>query len=276
MGGINMRIFISVDIEGISGVTTAAETRPGGYDYELARRWMTAETNAAIAAAFEAGASRVLVNDSHGSMSNLLLDDLDPRAEVIRGWLKPLGMMQGIDQGWDAAFFVGYHTAAGHGEGLLAHTINGGSFHTVRLNGRPVSEAELNAAIAGEFGVPIVLVTGDALLEPAVRSLLDPVQFVAVKTGMARETAQLLHPTRGRQLVYDGALAAMRLVGAAGPVHLPAPYRIELEYRSTDLAALASFVPTVERLGGRTVAFTSPTLARAMTTLRVLSRLRAD
>jgi len=271
-----MRIFISVDIEGISGVTTAAETHPGGHDYELARRWMTAETNAAIAAAFEGGATQVLVNDSHGSMNNLLLDELDPRAEVIRGWLKPLGMMQGIEQGWDAAFFVGYHAAAGDGDGILAHTINGASFHAVRLNGRPVSEAELNAAVAGEFGVPVVLVTGDARLEPAVRTLLDPVEFVAVKTGMARETAQLVHPTRGRQLVHDGARAAMRLVGTALPVRLPGPYRIELEYRSTDLATLASFVPTVARLDGRTVSFTSPTLVRAMTTLRVLSRLRAD
>jgi D-amino peptidase len=271
-----MRIFISVDIEGISGVTTAAETTSGGHDYEIARRWMTADTNAAITAAFEAGATRVLVNDSHGAMNNLLLDELDPRAEVIRGWLKPFGMMQGIDQGWDAAFFVGYHTQAGHGEGVLAHTINGGNFHTVRLNGRPVSETELNAAIAGEFGVPVVLVTGDALLEPTVRSMLEPVRFVAVKTGIARETAQLVHPIRGRQLVHDGALEAMRLAGSARPVQLPAPYRVELEYKNADVAMLASWIPTVERVDGRTVAFTSPTLARAMTTLRVLSRLKTN
>lgn len=271
-----MRIFISVDIEGISGVTTAAETHPGGHDYETARRWMTLETNAAIAAAYEAGATRVLVNDSHGGMNNLLLDELDPRAEVIRGWLKPLGMMQGIDQGWDAAFFVGYHAQAGHGEGLLAHTINGANFHAVRLNGQPVSEAELNAAIAGEFEVPVVLVTGDSQLEPAVRSVLDPVQFAAVKTGIARETAQLIHPERGRQLVHDGAREAMRLVGSAKPVKLAAPYRVELEYRSTDVATLASFVPTVERLDGRTVGYTSPTMVRAMTTLRVLGRLKTN
>lgn len=271
-----MRIFISVDIEGISGVTTGAETSPGGHDYETARRWMTADTNAAIAAAFEAGATRVLVNDSHGGMNNLLLDELDPRAEVIRGWLKPLGMMQGIEQGWDAAFFIGYHAEAGHGAGVLAHTINGANFHTVRLNGRPVSEAELNAAIAGEFGVPVVLVTGDALLEPQVRAMLEPLCFVAVKTGIARETAQLVHPVRGRQLVHDGALAAMELAGSARPVLLAAPYRVELEYKNADVAMLASFVPTVERVDGRTVAFTSPTLARAMTTLRVMSRLKTN
>lgn len=271
-----MRVFISVDIEGISGVTTSAESTPGGHDYEKARHWMTADTNAAIAAAFDAGATRVLVNDSHGSMNNLLLDELDPRAEVIRGWLKPLGMMQGIEQGWDAAFFVGYHAQAGHGEGVLAHTINGANFHTVKLNGRPVSEAELNAAIAGEFGVPVVLVTGDSLLEPAVRAMCEPVRFVAVKTGIARETAQLVHPARGRQLVYDGALEAMRLVGSARPVPLPAPYRIELEYKNADVATLASFIPTVERMDGRTVAFTSPTMARAMTTLRVMSRLKTN
>lgn len=271
-----MRIFISVDIEGITGVTTAAETHPGGHDYETARRWMTLETNAAISAAFEAGATRVLVNDSHGGMNNLLLDELDPRVEVIRGWLKPLGMMQGIEQGWDAAFFVGYHAPAGHGEGLLAHTINGANFHEVRLNGRPVSEAELNAAIAGEFGVPVVLVTGDAQLLPAVRSMLGQLTFAAVKTGLSRETAQLIHPERGRQVVYEAAREAMRQIQQAKPVRLPAPYRIELEYRSTDVAALASFVPTVERLDGRTVAFESPTMVRAMTTLRVLSRLRAD
>src|SRR5690606_3928752 len=155
-----MSILISVDIEGVAGVTHTEHTRSGNPEYERARAWMTAEADAAIRGAFEGGATEVLVNDSHGGFRNLLLDRVDERARMITGKPRYLGMMSGAEQQCDAVFLIGYHAGAGK-QGVLAHTINSFAFRRVIVNGEELNEAGLYGALAGELGVAVAPMSGD-------------------------------------------------------------------------------------------------------------------
>ena len=179
-----MRVFISADMEGVSGVTHPQDVIPGRSQYERFRRFLTADVNAAIEGAASAGATEFLVNEAHDGMRNVLIDELDERAELIVGSRKPLSMMQGYE-GSDVAFFVGYHARAG-GEGILSHTFDAPNVVTgVELNGEPCSEARMNAALAGLSGVPVGLVTGDDLACEEAEGLYKGVRTSAVKTAVS-------------------------------------------------------------------------------------------
>lgn len=156
-----MRVYISVDMEGITGVVSPTQVRPGEREYERFRRIMTQEANAAIRGALAGGATQVVVNDSHGPMTNLLIEDLHSDARLVSGSPKPHGMMQGIGPGFDAAFFIGYHSRHGTAASVLDHTWSSASIVDAEINGRSVCEGDLNAGLAGGDGVPVALVTGD-------------------------------------------------------------------------------------------------------------------
>jgi len=175
-----MKVYISCDMEGISGVVAGKQTEGNGEEYKRAQKLMTDELNAAIEGALAGGATEILVNDSHGHMRNILIEELNPKAQLISGSPKPLLMMQGIDASFDAAFFIGYHAQAGTAYSVLDHTY-AGIVYQVSLNGRPMGETGLNAALAGYFGVPVVLVSGDKLLVEEATALLGTVEGVAVK-----------------------------------------------------------------------------------------------
>ncbi len=177
-----MTVLVSADIEGISGVVLPEHAMNGNGEYERFRRLMTAEVNAAVIGALEGGAGRIIVNDSHGKMANLLIEELDPRAELISGSPKPYGMMQGIGPGIDRVFFVGYHAASGSLGAVLEHTGNDRVIG-IYLNGQEVGESGLNAALAGHFNVPVVLVTGDVAVTREAVALLGQIETVAVKEG---------------------------------------------------------------------------------------------
>jgi D-amino peptidase len=164
-----LKVYISADLEGVAGVVSPEQLGPTGFEYGAAREWMTAEVLAAIQGARDAGATEILVSDSHGNGQNLLIDRLPPDVRVIRSWLRPLMMMEGIDSTFDAAIFIGYHSATTNPAGVRAHTISSGGLAGVYLNGTAVPEAGINAAIAGHFGVPVVMISGsggDALVAP--------------------------------------------------------------------------------------------------------------
>jgi hypothetical protein len=165
-----MRIYISSDIEGVAGVVDGEQGRPGNGEHERARRLMTQEVNAAIAGAFEGGATEILVNDSHGPMRNLLIEDIDPRARLISGKPKPVSMMEGLSPDHAGVFALGYHARAG-AHGILAHTINGFAFARITVNGTDFGESGLYGAYAGELGVPVVLLSGDDCLKAEVSPL---------------------------------------------------------------------------------------------------------
>ncbi|CAN5230814.1 hypothetical protein BH20ACT24_BH20ACT24_14350 [soil metagenome] len=184
-----MKVFISIDMEGIAGIAHGQQVSRGSDDYPESRRLMTEEANAAVAGAFEGGASSVVVNDSHGDMYNLLQEPLDARAELTLGSPKvPLSMMQGLGPEFGVALFVGYHAAAGTESAVLDHTYSGRTLHDVRVNGESFSEAELNAAVAGTFGVPVGLVTGDDKICEVASKRLPGVRTVAVKEATARRS----------------------------------------------------------------------------------------
>lgn len=252
-----MRVHISVDMEGIAGVVDTAETKPGAAHYEESRRLMTGECNAVIEGCFEAGATDVVVNDSHGTMLNLVQPDLDPRVRLVRGWTKRYGMVQGLDQHADASVFVGYHAAAGHADGVLNHTMDGREILGVYLNTEPAGELRLNAAMAGWFGVPVALVTGDDVVCAEARSWLGEVETVEVKQAIDRYCAVSLHPAKAQSLLREGTRRALSRVAHLAPYRVDMPARLRIEWSSTSTAALCENVPGVERVSAREVEFGS-------------------
>lgn len=249
-----MKVFISADMEGISGVVASPQTGPEGQEYERARRLMTGEVNAAVEGALVAGATEVLVNDAHGSMRNILIEDLHPAARLVSGSPKPLSMMQGIDEGFDAAFFVGYHAQAGTAHSVLDHTY-AGIVYQVCLDGRPMGETGLNAALAGYFGVPVVLLTGDRLLVEEGQALLGPgVRGVAVKESYSRVAAKCLSPSVARERIHAAAEEALRT--RVAPFRLAPPITLTVDFTSSAHADMAECIPGVRREGGRRIAYT--------------------
>ncbi len=250
-----MDVVISVDMEGVAGVATRQQTRPGGRDYQLARALMTAEANAAIAGAFDGGATSVVVNDSHGPMDNLLGEQLDPRADYVVGSPKPATMMQEVTAATGVVLFVGYHAGASDPAGVLAHTYNGLGFADVRLNGHSVTEAELNALMAAELGVPVGLITGDTAICAVAEKALPGVVTVPVKTAIGYTAARSKHPSAARQAIQAGAQRAVAdaVAGALRVAPVPDELMIEVDLRPHGAAELAARVPGAERLGARTV-----------------------
>jgi len=249
-----MRIYISADMEGVSGVVHFSQTnlKDEAREYERARKWMTGEVNAAIEGALETGVVGVVVNDAHGSMRNILLEELNPKAELVTGWPKPFSMMQGIDEGFDAAFFVGYHAQAGSARGTLNHTWSG-RVHQLALNGRPVGELGLNAALAGHFGVPVVLVTGDQTVTEEAHLLLGDVEVVAVKCAYGMRAARCLAPSEACRQIK--AAASRALQAKRSPFLMAAPIALRVSFQQTLHAEMAELVPGCRRLDSRTVEF---------------------
>lgn len=263
-----MKVLISADMEGTCGVVswihvTASEVGGPGEpintgEYERARIRMTREVNAAIAGAYDAGAEEVIVNDSHDGQRNLLPEELDPRCRYITGSDKPLGMMQGIDlDGIGAVFFTGYHARSGTPNGPLAHTWNGW-IQDVRIDGVSTGEFGINAAIAGHFGVPVALVTGDRLAVEQTRAWCGAdVVGVPVKDGLSTFAAIHMAPAIAQERIRAGASDAVRKVGSLTPYRLPANARIEVEVDHQARADQMILIPGVERAGNRAVAYTA-------------------
>ncbi|GII95008.1 M55 family metallopeptidase [Sinosporangium siamense] len=246
-----MQVYISIDMEGVAGIATFDQVARGGHGYRAAMKLMTGEANAAIAGAFDAGADSVVVNDSHGTMDNLLHEELDPRARVVFGSPKLDCMAEGISEDHDVALFLGYHAAAG-GPGVLAHTYSS-HFTQIRLNGRPVSEAEVNALQAAAVGVPVGLVTGDDIICAAVRERLPKVHTVEVKTAHGVYAADSLSPTVARERIRTAAAEAVASAGSLLPVDLPDELHLEIDMPNAAAAELGGLIPTVTHTTDRTL-----------------------
>lgn len=273
-----MRIYISADMEGISGVVHSDQTAPGTREYERACALMLGEVNAAIAGAFEGGATMVLVNDSHWDMRNLDLLGLDPRAELISGSPKPLSMMQGVDTGFDGVCYVGYHARAGAAAASIDHTYTGQIFH-VAVDGREVGELGLNTLLAGSFDVPAILATGDQQLAAEARELLgEALVTVQVKEAIGRSAARCLGVEEARRRVRAGAREAverLRAGRAPTPLRPGSPTTIEVTFMKSQQAEMAALVPGSERTGPRTVRFTHADFREVFRAWRAMHNLGA-
>ena len=278
-----MKVLISADMEGTCGVSSWVQVTPSEYagagepssqtEYERARHRMTAEVNAAIEGALEGGADEVIVNDSHDGMRNLIPEALHPSCQFITGNDKPLSMMQGVDlDDIGCAFFTGYHAKAGTPGGPLAHTWTGW-VNDVRINGRTTGEFGINAAIAGAFGVPVTFVCGD---EKAVAQTIDLLGDrcigVAVKQGLSTFSALHLHPLRAQALIREGAIQAVKNAKKAKPFVLPKKTTVEVDFEHQSRADHAARVPSVNRVGERTVSFKPADGVELITLFRAITR----
>ena len=266
-----MKILVAVDIEGIAGVVHPDQTRPGNAEYERARRLMTAEANAAVRGAFAGGAAAVVVNDSHGPFRNLVAEEIDPRAELLLGKPRELGMMAGIEQDCRAALLVGWHARAG-APGILAHTISSFAFARVVVNDAEVGEAALYGGVAAEFGVPIALFSGDDAFVAETAPLFPGAVGVAVKRAHGSRVATSLSPQAACAAVESGAREAMARLDALRVRPHPNPVRVSVEATSVAMADLFATLPSVQRADALTLRFTSPTMRHAV---RVLNSLAA-
>jgi len=250
-----LKVFISVDMEGISGLINWDETSQGGPDYPLFRRLMTEEANAAIAGALDAGATEIVVRDAHDSARNILPDELREEARLIREWNGPLSMMEGIDTTFDAVVFIGNHARAGTPNAVLKHTMSLSLFDVI-LNGVRLPEAAWNAAIAGYFDVPVVFLSGDSAVCKQIQEIIGPIETAAVKDGMG-PAASMIHPRKAREMIKKGVAAGLRNLKAYKPYKPSAPYKLEIVFTDENLARRASLIPGVDRTGERSVAFNS-------------------
>jgi D-amino peptidase len=252
-------VFVSIDMEGIAGIATLQQVWRGSDDFPASRKLMTLEANAAVEGAFQGGATSVVVNDSHGDMYNLLPEEMDARAELLTGTPKPWSMMQGFGSDFDVALFIGYHAAAGTEAAVLDHTYSGRLLYEVRLNGDAVGEAELNAALAGTYGVPVGLVTGDDKACAQANKSLRGIRTVSVKEAYGRGVARSMHPSAAREAIRKASAEAVRAAGGGElkPYRPDPPFALEADLANTSAADLCAIAPGCMRSGGRTVHFES-------------------
>jgi D-amino peptidase len=249
-----VKILISADMEGATGVTWPADVEPGTEQWQRCRRMFTSDVNAAVAGFLDGGADEVLINEAHATMRNLLLEDLDPRAVMLTGRHKDLSMVEGIQHGdVDGVAFVGYHAGAG-AEGVLAHTYLPNSITAVRVNGEPASEGQLNAYVAAQYGVPVVLVTGDDRACADAATYTPTAPAVAVKDCISRYAAVCRAPAVTAAAIRSGAAQAAALAGRGEPC-AAADYLAQVEVDAAQLAQAAAIVPGVRRIADRTVEY---------------------
>ena len=251
-----MEVFVSIDMEGIAGIAHLRQVMRGTDDYPRSRELMTEEANAAVAGAFEGGATRIVVNDSHGDMTNLLPDAMDPRAELTLGSPKvPHSMMTGIGPEFGCALFIGYHAGAGTEAAILDHTYSGRLLYEVRVNGEPWTETDLNAALAGLHGVPVGLVAGDDKCCEQAAKRLPGLRTVAVKQARGRHVATSISPERARREIRKASAEAVRGAPSVEPFRPDPPFVLEADTANTVSAELCALVPGVSRPTARTVRF---------------------
>jgi len=251
-----LKIYISADMEGVVGTVTGEQLGPSGFEYEQARKWMTEEVNAAIRGALSAGATEILVSDSHGNGQNLLLDELPQDITVIRSWPRPLAMMAGIDDTFDGAIFIGYHTSTDNSSGVRAHTMSSARLTSVKLNGIPVPETGLNAAIAGHFGVPVIMLSGDDAIAEEATDLLGDLEVAVVKKAYGFHSAETLMPEAAYRLIEETAARAVARIGDFEPWELGGPVELEISFKNYQPVEALGYLEIVERIDSHTIRYT--------------------
>jgi D-amino peptidase len=252
-----VKLYISSDMEGVAGVCSweQVDARTPHPEYATYRRYYTQEVAAAIEGAREAGASEVLVNDSHGPMRNLDFELLPSDVRVIFGNRKPFSMVQDADRGFGGAFFIGYHGAIGDANAVLCHTYTPSVIYELRLNGERCSEATLNAALLGSYGVPVLFVTGDRTTVEGVREQMPWIRGAIVKESIGNFSADSLAPAMARRAIREGASAAVRSAANARPFVIDAPIHMDVQLAKVEQADYAAIIPGFVRTGPRSIRF---------------------
>ncbi|RLQ96862.1 M55 family metallopeptidase [Falsibacillus albus] len=258
-----MKIFISADIEGVSGVATNQQLKTPA-EYQRFRKLMTQDVNAAIEGAFNGGATEVVVADGHGNMSNIFIEDLDRRARLVSGNNRVMCQLEGLDDSFDGIMFIGHHgREAGSERTVISHTLAGICVNEMKINGQVVGETEMNAMVAGQFGVPAIMISGDDAYVSEVLETLPDVEAAVVKRGVDRFSAELLHPAVAQELIKEKAEKGVRKAKSMSPFKLASPVTFEIEFKGSNQALMTTTIPSVEMLSPKRITFTCPDIVTA-------------
>ena len=266
----NRKVYISVDMEGISGISGDDQLSPGGAEYGRSRKLMAEDLNAAIRGALEAGATDILVNDSHGGQRNLLPEDVHASARLISHSFKRHGMMEGLDETFDAVIFIGYHAKADAPRGLFAHT-GSGVLRDLEINGRSVGEGGMNAALAEWYGVPVVMVTGDDVAVAEVKESAPAARGVVVKRAINTRAVELKPLQQARQEIQTAAREALATTKRGAPQRA-ASYRVQMRFRNLTIPEVLTAFRDIQSVAPDTVAFARETMPEAYRLIRVFYR----
>jgi D-amino peptidase len=250
-----LKIYISADMEGVVGVVTSDQLGPSGFEYARAREWMTAEVNAAIEGALAAGATEIVIADSHGNGQNLLIERLPKNVTLVRSWPRPLMMMEGIDDTFDAAIFIGYHSGTSNPDGVRAHTLSSARLADVKLNGISVPEAGINAAIAGHFGVPTIMISGDDAIADETRALLGDIEAAVVKEAISFHSAKTLMPEAAYTLIRETVQRAIARIDDFEPYELDTPITLDVRFKNYRPSEVLAYLSIVERIDSHSIRF---------------------
>ena len=264
------KIFISADLEGVVGAVTGEQLGPGGFEYNRFREFMTAEVNAAIKAAKSAGATEILVADSHGNGQNLLIEKLPKDVKLIRSWPRPLGMMEVIDSSFDGVIFTGYHASTDNLEGVRAHTFSSAHLTSLKVNGKIMTEGSWNAAVAGEFGVPVIMISGDDAAVNEVKSLIGNAEGAIVKESISFHSAKSLHPEASYDLIAEKTLYAVKNIKKYKPYKIKGPITVSVAFKNYQPSQILSYLKMFNRIDSHTIEFKAKNMIEASHIMRVV------
>ena len=251
-----LKIFISADMEGVAGAVTGDQLSPAGFEYQRFREFMTQEVNAAIEGAFAAGATEIVVCDSHGNAQNILIEKLPKSVLVVRGFPRPLMMMQGIDETFAGVIFIGYHASTTNPQGVRAHTMSSARLADIRLNNTSMSEGSFNAAIAGHFNVPIIMVSGDDAAVKEVTSIVGDIEGAVVKWNYGFHSAKTMTPEAAQDLIREKTRRAVSRIKDFKPYKPKMPVQLDVRFKSYRPAEMLSYLSIVERTDAHSIRFT--------------------
>jgi len=256
-----LKIYISVDMEGVAGVVTADQLGPTGFEYERFRHFMTNETLAAVRAAKESGATEIVVSDSHGNGENLFIEEFPKDVHIIRSWPRHGSMMAGLDQSFDAALFVGYHASTTNVRGVRAHTFSSAHLTRVALNGNAVTEGEFNASYAGALGVPVIFASGDDAAVEELKSRLGRIETAETKRSLSFHSAETLTPEASCEKIAAGVKAALNRLREFKPYTVKTPVTLEISFKNYMPAEMISYLRSVQRVDSHTIRFIGKDMA---------------
>ena len=265
------KIYISADLEGVVGAVTGEQLGPGGFEYNRFREFMTGEVNAAIKAARAAGATEILVADSHGNGQNLLIEKLPKDVKLIRSWPRPLGMMEGIDSSFDGVIFTGYHSSTDNMDGVRAHTFSSARLTSVKVNGKVMSEGSWNAAVAGEFGVPVIMIAGDDAAVNEVKALIGNAEGAIVKESISFHSAKSLHPDAAYDLIAEKTSYAVKNIKKYKPYKIKGPLTVSVSFKHYQPSQILSYLKMFKRTDSHTIEFKAKNMIEASHIMRVVT-----
>jgi len=270
------KIYISADMEGLAGAVSSEQLGPGGFEYNAYRRIMTEEVLAAIEGARAAGAGEIVVSDSHGNGQNIIPDMLPDDVLLIRSWPRPLMMMEGIDASFDGVILIGYHAGTTSSTGVRAHTMSSTNLTDIRLNGRSVNEAHINAAIAGHFNVPVIMISGDDVVAAEATAVLGDIETAVVKEAISYEAALGITPNAAREMIREKAERAVARIDDFQPWRLTGQVTLEIQMKNWRPGELLSYLPVFERIDAHAVRYIAQNMLEVSRVIEFVLNYRVD